>query len=147
MPLQTSTPGGLPPWHSIFPPTQTFTPGAQGGVVLPHVSPMGAGSGSSSVCPSQSLSVPSQTSLPGSLPPWHFHPWGPAQASVPEEHGGLASEPTPVHVAPGGGHHVAVWCEQTDVQLPAGSVQQPGLDGASPSGASSTVPSQSSSSP
>jgi hypothetical protein len=94
--------------------------------------------------PSQSLSSPSHASGAGGFAFWHTQPPPPAHASVPLLHGAMMP-PLSLHVAPGGGHHCRLSNEQ---QLP-GRFQHPlaPAAGASLSGASSGVPSQSLSMP
>src|SRR5450631_3074993 len=59
-----------------------------------------------SMTPSQSLSLPSQISVVGPTPPWHFQPSLPRQAKVPGRHsqnmGWPAAMPAGLQLSPGG---------------------------------------------
>jgi hypothetical protein len=80
--------------------------------------------------PSQSLSMPSHTSMPGCTSLMQTHWFTPWQTRVPCVHG-ETSAPAPLPLllqsAPGGKFQLAFWW----VQLFPGKVQQPGFVGAS----------------
>ena len=140
-PSQTSGVGGTSPTQSSTPAVQARVPGEHSPTSLPQAVP--TWETLSSMVPLQLLSRPSHTSGTG--------PFGFLQAQEPPSHAsvpllqGAVSAPTPVQVAPAGGHQERLAKTQ---QLPA-SAQQPFWPGAgaSASGASSTAPSQSLSAP
>jgi hypothetical protein len=72
-PSHCSPVGCTPPLHTMAPFTQAVTPGEQGGVLTPQGCPT-PGRFGSSTWKSQSLSMPSQISVPGPTAPMHWPP-------------------------------------------------------------------------
>src|SRR4051812_38123405 len=71
-PSHVSAVGPVAPWHTGAPATHASAPVLQRPTELPQVEPS-AGTLLSSVCALQLSSMPLQSSVLGSLPPWHFH--------------------------------------------------------------------------
>src|SRR4051812_43229627 len=104
MPSQISGPGGVPPPQTSPPLVQVSVPALHAPTPEPQLTPPPGLF--SSVCPLQLLSLLSQISVWGGVPPWQNQPFEPPQVSAPAEQGAV-SDPTPLHVAPAGADHFA----------------------------------------